>query len=274
MKVGFVFTNYNNSHYTRQVIYSISLNDYWDDSFVVIVDNKSEMQDVELLKSIKQDYPSIELILNKENSGYFNGLNIGINFLREKYHDLEHIVIGNNDLFFPVDFVKKLNSKKFIFEKYPVISPDLITLDGIHQNPHVIEKISKFRELIYDIYYTNYYFSVLIGYLANITKKVTVRRDHEQHRTAQTIYQGYGACYILSPLFFTNFVALDAPVFLMGEEFFLSKQLESKGFKIYYDPDFLVNHHDHATMGKLQKKKLWSISRDSHKIYRAYVKVF
>ena len=97
MKIGFVFTNYNNSHYTRQVIHSISLNDNWSDSYVVIVDNKSELQDVELLKSIKHDYPSIELILNEENSGYFKGLNIGIKYLRDKYQNLNHIVIGNND---------------------------------------------------------------------------------------------------------------------------------------------------------------------------------
>lgn len=274
MKIGFVFTNYNNSHYTREVIHSISLNDNWNDSYIVIVDNKSELKDVELLKSIKQDYPSIELILNEENSGYFKGLNIGIKYLRDKYQDLNDIVIGNNDLFFPPDFVKRLNSKKSTLEKYPVISPDLITLDGVHQNPHVIEKISKVRELIYDIYYANYYFSVLIGYLAKVTKKFTDRKDEEQFEIAQTIYQGYGACYILGPLFFNNFELLDAPTFLMGEEFFLSKQLDNKGFKIYYDPFFLVNHHDHATMGKLPTKKLWSISRDSHKVYRKYIKVF
>lgn len=274
MKIGFVFTNYNNSHYTRQVIHSISLNDNWSDSYVVIVDNKSELQDVELLKSIKHDYPSIELILNEENSGYFKGLNIGIKYLRDKYQNLNHIVIGNNDLVFPPDFVKRLHNKKSIFEKYPVISPDLITLDGVHQNPHVIEKISKFRELIYDIYYANYYFSVVIGYLAKTTKKITARKDEEQFEIAQSIYQGYGACYILSPLFFANFYLLDAPVFLMGEEFFLSKQIGDRGFSIYYDPYFLVNHHDHATMGELPSKKLWSISRDSHRVYRKYVKIF
>lgn len=274
MKIGFVFTNYNNSHYTRQVIDSISLNDNWNDSYVVIVDNKSGSPDVELLELIKQDYPRIKLILNKENSGYFIGLNIGIKYLRDKYQDLNHIVIGNNDLVFPPDFVKRLHTKKAIFEKYPVISPDLITLDGVHQNPHVIQKISKVRELIYDVYYSNYYFSLAIGYLARVTRKFTDRNDEEQYEIAQTIYQGYGACYILSPLFFVNFESLWAPTFLMGEEFFLSKQLEDKGFKVYYDPFFVVNHHDHATMGKLPTKKLWSISRDSHKVYRKYVKVF
>lgn len=274
MKIGFVFTNYNNSHYTRQVINSISLNPNWNDSYIVIVDNKSEPSDIELLKVIKEDYPSIELILNEENSGYFRGLNIGIKFLRDKYENLNHIVIGNNDLVFPPDFIKKISNKKTIFDEYAVISPDLLTLDGVHQNPHVIEKISKVRELVYDVYYSNYYLSIAIGYLAKVTNKFTDRKDETQFEVAQTIYQGYGACYILTPLFFKYFEELWSPTFLMGEELFLSKQLDKKGLKIYYDPYFLVNHHDHATIGKLPSKKLWEISRVSHKIYRKYVKLY
>lgn len=273
MKVGFVFTNYNNSHYTRDVIHSITLNKFYDDSYIVVIDNKSETADIELLKLIELDYPSVKIIFNDENSGYFKGLNIGIKYLREKYTELNHIVIGNNDLFFPSDFIDTLYSNSSLFEKYSVISPDLLTLDGIHQNPHVIHKISKSREIIYDLYYSNYYFSVFIGYFAKITKRFTDRPDEDHFETAQTIHQGYGACYILGPLFFENFSSLWAPTFLMGEEFFLSKQLEEKGMKVYYEPSIKVNHHDHATMGKLPSKKLWKISKESHKIYRKYNKI-
>lgn len=273
MKVGFVFTNYNNSHYTRDVIYSISLNKNFSDSFIVIVDNKSEAEDVESLKMIEQDYPSVKIIYNNENSGYFKGLNIGIKYLRDKYSDMDYIIIGNNDLFFPADFIDILNSQSSLFEKYPVVSPDLITLDGVHQNPHVIEKISNVREMIYDIYYSNYYISLLIGYLARVTKKITDRRDEEQFEVAQSIHQGYGACYILGTVFFENYDLLWAPTFLMGEELFLSKQLEQKGMKVYYEPSIKVNHHDHATMGKLPSRKLWEICKDSHKVYKEYMKM-
>ena len=268
MKIGFVFTNYNNSHYTRQVIHSISLNKGWNDCKVVIVDNKSELLDVQSLEQILKDYPGVKLILNEDNVGYFKGLNVGIKYLKDNFPEIGLMVIGNNDLVFPTDFIEKLEGKADVLDNYAVISPDLITLDGVHQNPHVIEKISSVRELIYDIYYTNYYFSLIIGYLAKLTKGFTDRKDEEQFEVAQTIYQGYGACYILTPKFFKNFDLLWAPTFLMGEEFFLSKQLEEKNLKVYYEPTITVNHHDHATMDKLPGKKLWKISRDSHKIYR------
>ncbi len=268
MKVGFVFTNYNNSNYTRDVIYSLTLNKYFANTHIVVVDNKSELLDIDLLKKIEIDYPFVKIIYSDENIGYFKGLNIGIQFLRNNYTDLNHIVVGNNDLYFPPEFTELLISNLSIFNEFPVISPDLITLDGVHQNPHVINKISTIREIIYDIYYSNYYLSILIGFAAIITKKFTRRKDNNRFEIAQMIHQGYGACYILGPLFFDYFSLLWAPTFLMGEEYFLSKQLEQKNFKVYYEPKIKVNHHDHATMGKLPSKKLWLISRDSHKIYR------
>ena len=161
-----------------------------------------------------------------------------------------------------------------LFKDFPVISPDLVTLDGVHQNPHVINKISKRREIIYDLYYSNYFLSILIGFAAIISKRFTGRSDNKQFEIARTIEQGYGACYILGPLFFEHFSLLFAPTFLMGEEFFLSKQLEKKGFKVFYEPKIKVNHHDHATMGKLPSRKLWKISSDSHKIYRKMNKIY
>lgn len=273
MKFGFVFTNYNNSQYTKDVIHSLSINKNFDDCFIVIVDNKSEADDLDNLKKINIKYPSVKIIFNDENCGYFKGLNIGIKYLRDKYPDMNFITIGNNDLYFSLDYLDAIFEKRNLFDKYPIVSPDLITLDGVHQNPHVIYKISKSREIIYDLYYLNYYLSVLIGFFAKITKRFTDRTDEEQFEIAQTIHQGYGACYILGPLFFKNFSLLWAPTFLMGEEFFLSKQLEQKGMKVYYEPSIKVNHHDHATMGKLPSKKLWMISKDSHKIYRKHNKI-
>ena len=67
MIIGFVFTNYNNSHFTRDAVKSIHLNNLSKDSIIVIVDNKSEAIEIESLKEIKQDYPDIHLILNNEN---------------------------------------------------------------------------------------------------------------------------------------------------------------------------------------------------------------
>ena len=201
MLIGFVFTNYNNSKITADAIRSIFCNNNANKFKIVIVDNNSNIKNVKILKIIKNHFPSVHLILNKINVGYFKGLNKGIDYIKNNNKDINHIVIGNNDLIFSTNFIDSLRGKYNLFKHYPVISPNIITLDGVHQNPHVVKKISRFRETIYDLYYSKYYLAVLIEKIAEVTHLFTDRKDEEQFKIAQEIYQGYGACYILGPVF-------------------------------------------------------------------------
>jgi GT2 family glycosyltransferase len=273
MKLGFVFTNFNNYRFTAEAVRSIAASSAWGSSRVVIVDNNSEGSDVAQLQRMKIEYPGVHVILNTENIGYFRGLNVGLRHLREAYPDVDHVVVGNNDLFFPPSFASDVARKRDLFDHYPVIAPDLVTLDGVHQNPHVISRISKIREAVWDVYYSNYVLALLLRQVARLSRRLTERRDYEEYTVARTIHQGYGACYILGPIFFRDFGELWAPTFLMGEEYFLSMQLERKGYAVYYEPSILVQHHDHATLDKVPSKRLWEIARDAHRVYRKYVKV-
>jgi glycosyltransferase involved in cell wall biosynthesis len=271
MRVGFVFTNYNNSEYTRSAIESIMKFNLNESCFIVIVDNDSSADDISKLEMLNDDFPKVKIIYNTDNIGYFKGLNVGIRYFDEQIGEMDCLVIGNNDLVFPVDFIEKLQSNKHLLKKYPVISPDLITLDGVHQNPHVIKQINPLREVVWDIYFSNYYLALAIKSIAKLTRTFTERKDYLDYQTSQFVYQGYGACYILSQVFFNEFGELWAPSFLMGEELFLTKQLEKKNFSVFYESSIRVEHHDHATISKVPSKKMWEISRDSHKIYRKHV---
>ncbi len=274
MQIGFVVTNYNSSNYTNELVNSLNKFNQSLAYPIVIVDNNSDDNNIVELKLLKEKYSNVHVIFNKINHGYFRGLNIGINYIKDTFKDITHLVVGNNDLIFSEGFIVSILNKSELFFKYPVISPNIITLDNEHQNPHVIEKISKFRELVYDIYYSSYFLAKTIKKIAQLTKGFTDRKDEEQHEIAQSIYQGYGACYILGPLFFENFDLLWAPTFLMGEEFFLSKQLESKNFKVYYEPTIVIKHQLHSSMNNVPSKKIWQIARESHKEYRKYVNVW
>lgn len=272
MKIGYVCTNYYNAAETREAIRSL-----WADGGeryrIVVVDNSSDDENVEALKSMASEYPNVELILNKENVGYFRGLNLGIHRLRRNQPDIEMMVVGNNDLVFPGDFAESIQKNLAIFEKYAVVSPNIITLDGVHQNPHVIHKISKFRECIYELYYANYYLGMAILRVAKLTSRFTDRRDEAQHDVSQEIYQGYGACYVLGPVFFRHFKELWAPTFLMHEEFFLTKQLSDKGLRVYYEPSIKVLHRCHGAMKVIAGRKAWEAARTAQKVYRQHVKI-
>jgi GT2 family glycosyltransferase len=273
MKIGYVCTNYNNSADTREAVCSL-LKVGGDEYRIVVVDNSSDSKNVETLKTVASEFQHVELILNKENVGYFKGLNIGIRHLRWSQPDIHMMVVGNNDLVFPADFAVSIRRNLSTLEKYAVVSPDIVTLDGVHQNPHVINKIGKFREFIYNLYYANYYLGIAIRQLAKLTRGFTDRPDETQHEVAQEIYQGYGACYVLGPEFFRHFEELWAPSFLMHEEYFLSKQLSDKGLSVYYEPAIKVLHRCHGAMATITSRKAWEAARNAQKVYREHVRIF
>jgi GT2 family glycosyltransferase len=275
MRIGFVCTNYNNSRYSRAATASLHDGGSMADVHCVIVDNNSREQDVAALKEIRRDYPAVELLLHGENVGYFAGLNLGIAHLRARWPDLQHIVVGNNDLVFAPDFVGALRRHREIFDTWAVVAPDLQTPTGGHQNPHVIYPISAFRRTIWDLYYRSYRLAVLIKHFARLTRRVTARDEfapgNRMHETPQPILLGYGACYILGPAFFRHFAQLFAPTFMMQEEFFLAEQLKLIGQTMYYDPRFVVMHHDHASIDELPSRHFWQISQEAHHVYKRFL---
>jgi GT2 family glycosyltransferase len=271
MRLGYVCTNYNSSAVTLHAIETLRKN-VGHDLYIIVVDNASKESETATLESVADNQTHV--IRLKENVGYFAGLNVGIKYLRALNVDVEWMVIGNNDLEFSSDFCDKLERVIPELRQYPVISPDIVTGDNEHQNPHVISGISKFREMLYDVYYSNYYVGMVLQKLALTFRSISDRKDELEWQTARAIYQGHGSVYIIGPRFFDLFEELWAPTFIMSEEFFLSKQLSDVGEKIFYDPRISIRHLWHASLAALPSKRRWELARDAHWVYRKYVKVF
>jgi len=274
MKLGYVCTNFNNSHFTVGAVRSLVASAGNAHQLrIVIVDNQSTQKHVNTLRELADEFPGVvDLLINTQNVGYFKGLNCGIRRIQERYPEVRHLVIGNNDLLFPMDFCLRVEKSIPVLDKYAVVSPDIVTLDGEHQNPHVIQNISKTRELVYDLYYSSFIAAQVILWIAKVSRSFTDRRDEKEHRTPQFIYQGHGSCYLIGPKFFSVFTELWAPTFLMGEEFFLSKQLADKEMKVFYTPAIQLTHCCHGSLAALPSRKAWEFSRAAHQVYRRYVR--
>ncbi|WP_090143108.1 glycosyltransferase family 2 protein [Limnohabitans sp. DM1] len=275
MKLGYVCTNFNNSHFTVDAVRSLAASsDDCHELRVVVVDNLSTPEHRATLHALASEFSCVDLILNDENVGYFPGLNCGIRHMRSKYPDFEYFVIGNNDLVFAPEFCSQVEDNRDLLDSHAVVSPDIVTLDGEHQNPHVIRTISKTREIVYDVYYSNYHLAQLILWFARKSKRLTDRSDELHYENAQYIYQGHGSCYLLGPKFFADFEELWAPTFLMGEEYFLSKQLSDRGLRVYYSPTIQVTHCWHGSLQSIPSRKLWQLAREAHLVYRKYINPF
>ena len=273
--LGYVCTNYNNSGYTRGAVASLHASGRGSEVRVVIVDNASSSEDVAELRRIAADFPGVEVLAQPKNLGYFPGLNVGIRHLRATAPEIPHLVIGNNDLLFPSGFLAMVERNAAVLEKWAVVAPDLVTPEGVHQNPHVLHPIGGARRFIWDLYYAAYPLGTLIKWGARTAGRLAARPENRAGSTlyqqAGPIEQGYGACYLLGPAFFRHFAALAAPTFLMQEEYFLSEQLQGIGQQTWYEPGIVVQHVGHATMGQMQSRRHWEIARTAHRTYKRYL---
>lgn len=268
MRYGYICTNYNNSDFTVTAVETLMANVAIPE-IIVVVDNASVSEEVAKLQALAARQTRVRLVLNRENVGYFAGLNLGIEAVRES--DLDCCIIGNNDLEFPQDFGEKLAQVVRDHAADPVISPHIVTLDGAPQNPHVISDVSRVRELVYDLYYSSFALARLVQAVARLTHRFTDRKDEQSFAEPQHIYQGHGSCYIITRAFFETFGSLWAPTFMMGEEYFLSRQLSGRGFRIFYDPRVAIRHRCNGALDKVPARRAWGMARDAHRVYRRYV---
>jgi GT2 family glycosyltransferase len=269
MKVGYICTNYNGTSDTLKALRGL-LADGGDDVRSVVVDNCSiEDERQRLMTSLAGD-GRVNVLLSEKNLGYFGGLNAGIARMRELWPDCHLLVVGNNDLEFPAGFCAAVQALKGKLERFPVISPRVRTLDGREQNPHVVHSVSLPRERLYDLYYSTYAVAVILRLAGKIVTGRWRRGDEDGYESEQFIRQGHGSCYIIGPAFLREFGSLWAPTFLFGEEFFLSHQLEERGYQVLYDPSVQVIHACHATVSALPSRRHWELSREAHLLYRKY----
>lgn len=267
----FIAVNYNEADHTIKYIDSVNniLTEENDLIRIIIVDNNSDDSDFTKIKKYASDFKNVELVRLDKNLGYFSGLNEGIKLVNKK--DNSYLIIGNNDLIFDKKFLH--NFKKIDFNnKTFVIAPNIITRDGKHQNPHVINKVSFINRLKAKIYFSNYYIGQFFKFINSFFKKwIFNSNKSNQINKKMTIKRGIGACYLLTPFFFEHYELLDDRVFMWGEEALLSNQVEKTGGRTLYVPSLLVYHHENASVKKISSRKKYKMVKESYKIYKKYL---
>lgn len=255
MKILFACVNYKSEKITNNYIENVAnLEGYNSKNIdIIIVDNSQDFNytgsvDIEVIKC--------------ENEGYFKGLNRAIEYTKEKRYNF--VIIGNNDLSFSKNFLQELHNVDS--NKY-IISPMIITIDGHHQNPHVINDLSKLRLFYLNLIYSSYY---LFRYLPNLVKFLVPnsirRKDELQFSRSMWISQGHGSCYVLTAKYLEIFKYLPELTFLYGEEFFLQHQLKEKNLKIFYNPRLRLTHLEHSTTSRMRKKAVYINQKKAFKL--------
>lgn len=265
-KICAVVVNYKNSQFTKNLCKSLSEQSGIGGEFEIectIVDNSCCEDECKILRDIDFENLKINIIQADANLGYFGGLNAGLRVAKADF-----IILCNNDLYFEGDFCHRL-----ISSAYPsnvlAVAPNVVTLDGRHQNPHLREPMSIWRKFKLDLYFSNFHIAKFLILLKSLFIK--------PHTSAGDILKpgpihlGIGACYILLSKFSEKFDQLSYPHFLYGEEAYFSKQIHDGGGIIWFDPSLVVNHHESATTSEMPSIMMYNYAREGYGEYRNYL---
>lgn len=269
-KVIFIAVNYNGSIDTIKFIESINnlTTNKSTNCQVIIVDNNSSDADKQSIKDCISSFSYIQLLELNDNIGYFPAFNEGLAYIE---NDLQAtVVLCNNDLIFEKDFLQNYLANTYNDDVF-VVAPNVITLNGVHQNPHLISKISIKRKILNEIYFSHYYAAKLLKAISGSLGKLRKQNKKTNSKNSQYIHMGIGACYILRPVFFQHIKKLDDRIFLGGEEALLAGQLAKTPGKIYYDSSLIVHHAEGVSFSKMSTRWRYEISKKSYSIYKEYL---
>jgi GT2 family glycosyltransferase len=217
--------------------------------YIVIVDNCSPNNTGYILWEKYSKFNNIKVVCLDRNLGYAKGNNVGYKIAREEYK-ANCIIISNNDVIFNTSW-NIADLSLVIKKKSDVIAPDIIGIDGLHQNPireHLIDKkIVIYVKLIIRYIYLLYFGTKLKlgivdkGFIEKIvSKKRNIPVDSEIER--KNIVP-HGSCIVFMNKFIENEEeAFDPRTFMYQEEIILAYKLNKKKYVSLYYPNLKVTH--------------------------------
>lgn len=232
MKIPVILLNYNSSDDCRKCVGFLK-KQRGVELEIIIVDNASRTEDVEVVRQLC-DSEGITFIPAKENKGYNAGNNIGLRYAAEKGY--KYALIANPDMEFPdPEYIKRLTEEMEHHLDVVVMGTDVVTSEGIHQNPKLRGEES----------WTNSF-----SWIASLIKRRNSVNGNDVPEWVENPDKSHycrclnGCCLLLRMDFIKKINYFDERTFLYGEEPILGRRVEMEGEKMYYFSE-ITCVHDH-----------------------------
>ena len=250
-KIAFVILHYKVAEITVQCVEYI-LNQNYDAFKIIIVDNHSDNGTCEQLCNRYNGNNKIEIISLERNYGFAKGNDIGFLFAKYNYQ-ADYIVVLNNDLMIEDrNFCKKLVSLE-LDANIGVIGPDIINLEGEHQNPKM-DCITSMSGLRKAILITKVKLLLIPALYALRGLKKHYVMPETKHTETQRNVPLHGACLIFVKQYIERVqYAFFPDTFLYVEEEFLYYNIRRMGLQTLYVHDLWVKHLEDVSTKSISK---------------------
>lgn len=240
---------------------------------IVVVDNCSPNGSGAQLREKYSVLNNIHIILNIENMGFTLGNNVGYKYAKYNLKS-DFIILVNNDIVFKQTWFAENIITEYIDNKFDILGPDIISANGMHQNPQMREPLNKIQvsELIrknlillilsylhLDRMYQDVNKRAKEIILLVFPSKIKTIKPSSLVLVKEPNVQLHGSCLVFSPLYVSRYEGLYPKSAFYMEEDILMFLARRDALKTLYFPSISVLHKEDcatdAVYGKGIKKR-------------------
>tara|TARA_B100001142_G_scaffold320953_1_gene366875 strand:+ start:998 stop:2014 length:1017 start_codon:yes stop_codon:yes gene_type:complete len=226
IKIAVIILNWNGKEWLNKFL--PNLINHSKEATIFIADNASTDDSVSF---VRKKFPSIQILLNKENSGYAKGYNDAL-----KQINAEYFVLINSDVEVSKQWLSPIINLMDNDQTIAACQPKILDYN----------KQDKFE-----------YAGASGGFIDNLGYPFCrgrifdhLENDIGQYNNSIEIFWATGACLFLRATLFKKVGGLDEDFFAHQEEIDLCWRLKNQGYKIMIEPKSKVYHIGGGTLSK------------------------
>ena len=232
--LAIVILNYNGKKHLQTYLPSVV--EYSDDQDILVIDNGSLDDSIHF---ISQSFPSVQLIQLKENVGFAQGYNDGLEKIKGKY---EHYLLLNSDVEVSPGYLSPL-LLRIAGPSIAAVQPKILS----HTDKTRFEHAGASGGFL-----DRNGFPFCRGRIFDACET-----DHGQYDESIPVFWASGACLLIKSTLFHEVNGFDGTFFAHMEEIDLCWRLQHKGYQIWVEPNSTVYHLGGGTLSYESSTKVF-----------------
>jgi len=229
--VAIVILNFNGRNYLEKFLPSVIASTY-SNKRIVLADNASSDNSVSFVQS---EFPSVEIIINKQNDGFAGGYNWALQHVKADYY-----VLLNSDVEVPAEWIEPVIDLMEMHPELGAAQPKMIS----YSNRDSFEYAGACGGWI-----------DCLGYPFSRGRIFdSLEKDNGQYDTVQDIFWATGAALFIRSKIFHELKGFNDSFFAHQEEIDLCWRIQLAGYRIVVVPDSKVFHVGAGTLPRGGRK--------------------
>lgn len=237
MDVSVIIVNWNTKKLLADCLASINKFTKKVDFEIIVVDNNSNDGSQ---KMVRDNFPTVKLIVNKNNLGFAKANNIGFRQAKGKY-----IMLLNSDTYLIENSLQKLTEFAAKQENLGVLAPQIL-----NPNKSIQQSVGFFPDLPQIFFWMTFIDDLPFG---QILKPYHVDHDVFYKKDRQVDWVT-GAALLVPKKVISKAGELDEKIFMYGEDVEWCHRIKKAGFQVIYTPETKIIHIGRGSSDQVSTK--------------------